>query len=65
VRNLGQLWDLAVVFGVLSLSPMRLPGTRGKLSKFALRDVLSRDTGDIPYLRAWDCSPMNLQLRSR
>jgi hypothetical protein len=54
VRHLGQLWDLAILFSGLSIIAHALARHCWKAFEAALRDVLTRDTRDIPYGRAWD-----------
>jgi hypothetical protein len=54
MRHLNQLWDLAVVFGGLSVVAHSLARHSWTAFEAALKDDLTHDTGDIPYLRAWD-----------
>lgn len=54
MRNLGQLWDLAVVFGGLSIVAHAIAKHSWTAFEAALKDDLTRDTGDLPFMREWD-----------
>jgi hypothetical protein len=56
VRHPNQLWDLAILFGGLSVVAHTIARHSWTAFEAALRDALTRDTGDIPSLRAWDFS---------
>lgn len=48
------LWDLALVFGGLSVVALAIRRRAQRRFEDALKAPLTPDTGDLPYLRQWD-----------
>ncbi len=54
VRHLGRPWDLAIVFGELSVVAHVLAKQTWEGFKAALKDDAAHGMSDVAYLRAWD-----------
>jgi hypothetical protein len=54
VRDLGPLWDIAAVFGGLSVVAHAIARHSWTTFEAALKEDLTCDTGTHPLMREWD-----------